>query len=59
MAIARHPGPAGSSRSVPGTFVRGYESVRYPCEEGYDYAEGYSAREADTWCLGWAWLRLG
>ena len=26
--------------------------MRYPCEEGYDYAEGYSVGEEDSGGLG-------
>lgn len=26
------------------------------CEESYDYAEGYSTGEEDSWCMGWVGL---
>lgn len=52
MAVAGDSGVTGSCRGVSDTLVRGYESLRHTCQEGYDYAKGYSTGEADTRCLG-------
>ena len=47
MAVPGHPSTARGGRGVPGASVRGYESVCYTCEEGYDHAEGLPIGEAD------------
>lgn len=53
LAIDSHPGATRSRRGLPGPLVRGHKSVRYPCEEGHDHAEGHPTREKDSRGLGW------
>ena len=52
VAEPSDPGAPGSRRGLSGAFVRGYESMRHPCESRHDHAEGYSVGETDTGGLG-------
>lgn len=52
LAIASYSSITRGLGSFLGALVRRYESVRHPCEESHDHAEGYSACEEDSWCLG-------
>ena len=52
MAVASHPGPAGSRRGLPRPPLRRRQLVRHPRQEGHHHAEGHPAGETDTRGLG-------
>lgn len=58
VAVAGDSGAARSRRGVSGPPVRGYEFVRYTCEESHDHAEGYTACETDKGVVGWGWVNF-
>ena len=58
LAITSHPSAARSCGSVHGAFIRGYESLRYTCEESHDYAERCAIGEEDTGRVGRARIEL-
>lgn len=59
LAIASHSSAAGGRGGVHGAPVRGHESVRHPCEEGHDYAEGCAVGEEDSRGVGGVGMSAG